>query len=138
MRDSGRRRTSLSRSGGRLVSDEARQPPASSLDVEELEALRREVERLTAAGGPPRWNADPEDVQRSVARLVLTLAEFIRALLERQALRRMEEETLTDQQVEDIGLALMRLEEALHDMAHRFGLSPEELNLDLGPLGRLL
>jgi uncharacterized protein YjiS (DUF1127 family) len=116
-----------------------RKPPASSLDVEELEALRREVERLTAAGGgPPRWNPDPEDVQRSVARLVLTLAEFIRSLLERQALRRMEEETLTDEQVEDIGLALMRLEEALHDMARRFGLSPEELNLDLGPLGRLL
>ena len=107
------------------------------LDIEEIEALRAEIERRTAEE-TPRWNADPEDVQRSVARLVLALVEFIRKLLERQAIRRMEAETLTPEQVEALGVALMRLEETLHDIAARFGLDPEELNLDLGPLGRLV
>jgi hypothetical protein len=86
---------------------------------------------------PARLNAKPEDVQRSVAQLVLALVEFLRRLMERQAIRRMEEHTLTPEQVESIGLALMRLEETIADMAARFGLSLEELNLDLGPLGRL-
>ncbi|HUF78294.1 MAG TPA: gas vesicle protein K [Thermoanaerobaculia bacterium] len=86
---------------------------------------------------PPRWNAAPEDVERSVARLVLALVEFLRKLMERQAIRRMEEGTLTEEQVERLGQALMRLEETVHDMARRFGLSPEDLNLDLGPLGHL-
>ena len=104
----------------------------------EVDELRRELERRLDAEPTPRWNADPEDVQRSVARLVLTLVEFIRQLLERQALRRMEAGTLDDQEVEALGLALMRLEETLHRMAATFGLEPEELNLDLGPLGRLL
>ncbi|PYO02734.1 MAG: gas vesicle protein K [Candidatus Rokuibacteriota bacterium] len=85
----------------------------------------------------PRWNANPEDVQRSVAQLVLTLVEFLRKLFERQALRRMEAKTLTKKQTEAIGLALMRLEETIHDLAKRFDLAPEDLNLDLGPLGRL-
>ena len=106
--------------------------------AEEVEELRRELERRLASDPAPRWNADPDDVQRSVARLVLTLAEFIRQLLERQALRRMEAETLSSEEVEALGLALMRLEETLHQMAATFGLAPEDLNLDLGPLGRLL
>lgn len=109
-----------------------------ALEIEQLEALRAEVAERLARREPPRWNADPEDVERSLARLVLTLIEFIRQLLERQTLRRMEEETLTPEQVESLGLALMRLEETLADLAGRFGLSPDELNLDLGPLGRLL
>lgn len=107
------------------------------LAVEEVEALRAELERHAAAEAP-RWNADPEEVQRSVARLVLALVEFLRKLLERQAIRRMEADTLTPEEVENIGVALMRLEETLHDIAARFGLDPEELNLDLGPLGRLI
>jgi hypothetical protein len=106
--------------------------------AQEVEALRDELERRLASDPAPRWNADPEDVQRSVARLVLTLADFIRQLLERQALRRMEAGTLADDEVEALGLALMRLEETLHRMAAAFGLEPDELNLDLGPLGRLL
>ncbi|HEX5109297.1 MAG TPA: gas vesicle protein K [Vicinamibacterales bacterium] len=106
-------------------------------EVQELEDLRREIER-TAAGGPLRWNADPADVQRSVAQLVLTLVEFIRKLLERQAIRRMEEGTLTDEEVENVGRALMKLEETLRDIAARFGLQPEDLNLDLGPVGKLI
>ncbi|OLB99786.1 MAG: gas vesicle protein K [Candidatus Rokubacteria bacterium 13_1_40CM_68_15] len=85
----------------------------------------------------PRWNANPEDVQRSVAKLVLTLVEFLRKLFERQTLRRMEAKTLTPEQTEAIGLALMRLEETIQDMAKQFDLTPEDLNLDLGPLGRL-
>lgn len=107
------------------------------LEIEELEALRAELERRTAAEAP-RWNADPEEVQRSVAKLVLTLVDFLRKLMERQAIRRMEQETLTPEEVEAVGLALMRLEETIHDMAGQFGLKPEDLNLDLGPLGRLV
>jgi hypothetical protein len=99
-------------------------------------ALRAELERL-AATVPARWNAEPEDVQRSVARLVLSLVEFLRQLLERQAIRRMEGGSLEAEEVESMGLALMRLEETVHELASRFGLSPDELNLDLGPLGRL-
>ena len=107
------------------------------LEIEELDALRAEIERQAAAQAP-RWNADPEEVQKSVARLVLALVEFLRKLMERQAIRRMEAGTLSDEEVENVGLALMRLEETLHDIAARFGLSKDELNLDLGPLGRLI
>jgi hypothetical protein len=106
-------------------------------EVAELEDLRRELERATGRG-PLRWNADPDDVQRSVAQLVLTLVEFIRKLLERQAIRRMEGGTLTDQQTEDIGRALMTLEETVRDMAARFGIPIDDLNLDLGPAGNLI
>ena len=109
-----------------------------TLQCDELDALRLELERSVARSATPRWNADPEEVQRSVAKLVLTLVEFVRALLERQALRRVEAGTLTAQETEAIGLALMRLEETLHDLARRFDLSPNDLNLDLGPLGRLI
>ena len=77
-------------------------------------------------------------LQRSVVRLVLALVEFLRKLMERQAIRRMEAGTLEPQQIEDMGLALMRLEETVTDLAARFGLRPEELNLDLGPLGKLM
>jgi hypothetical protein len=107
------------------------------LEVHEIDALRAEIERHAAAEAP-RWNSNPEDVQRSVARLVLTLVEFLRKLLERQAIRRMEADTLTPEEVENLGIALMRLEETLHDIARRFELAPEDLNLDLGPLGKLL
>jgi len=107
-------------------------------EVREVESLRAELERQAALAAAPRWNADPEDVQRSVARLVLTLVEFIRQLLERQAIRRMEGGTLSPEETESVGVALMRLEETVRDIAARFGLEPEDLNLDLGPLGRLL
>jgi hypothetical protein len=102
----------------------------------ELRSLRAELAR--GGGGPSRWNANPDDVQRSVVRLVLALVEFLRKLMERQAIRRMEAGTLEPQQIEDMGLALMRLEETVTDLAARFGLRPEELNLDLGPLGKLM
>lgn len=111
--------------------------PLTISEVEELDGLRRELE-AAAKGSPLRWNADPDDVQRSVAQLVLTLVEFIRKVLERQAIRRMEAGTLTDEQTEDVGRALMKLEEAVRDIAGRFGLDPDDLNLDLGPVGRLM
>lgn len=106
-----------------------------ALQVKELESLRKELERHTQ---PPRWNVDPQDVQKSVVRLVLALVEFLRKLLERQAIRRMESGTLTAEETEKIGQALMKLEETVQQLARQFGLKPEELNLDLGPLGRLI
>ena len=107
-------------------------------EVAELEGLRRELERTASGRSPLLWNADPDEVQRSVAQLVLTLVEFIRKLLERQAIRRMEAGTLTGQQIEDIGLALMKLEETVRDFAEKFGIAPDDLNLDLGPIGKLV
>jgi hypothetical protein len=112
------------------------QPPAP-LEVQEIESLRAELERLAASPSPPRWNADPDDVRRSVAKLVLTLVEFIRQILERQAIRRMEAGTLTAVETESVGLALMRLEETVRELGGQFGLTPDELNLDLGPVGKL-
>jgi hypothetical protein len=110
----------------------------ASVEVEELDSMRGELERLARSAAPPRWNADPEDVRRSVAKLVLTLVEFIRQLLERQAIRRMDAGTLTPDQTEAVGLALMRLEETVSDIAKQFGLAHEDLNLDLGPVGKLM
>jgi hypothetical protein len=107
------------------------------MELAELEALRAELERRLPGEGAPRWNADPDDVQRSVIQLVLTLVDFLRQLMEKQAIRRMEASSLTDAEVEAVGLALMRLEETIHDLARRFDIDPQTLNLDLGPLGRL-
>ena len=110
---------------------------AAPAGMRQITAIRKEIER-TAAGGPARWNANPEDVRRSVLKLVLTLVELIRQLLERQAIRRMEAGTLTGHQTESVGLALMRLQETILELAKRFDISPDELNLDLGPVGKLL
>jgi hypothetical protein len=85
-----------------------------------------------------RWNPEPDDVQRSVAQLVLTIVEFLRRLMERQAIRRMEQRTLTRKEVEAVGQALMKLEETVRDIGAKFGLTPEDLNLDLGSLGKLM
>jgi hypothetical protein len=104
---------------------------AVAVTARELRALKRELERKTA---PMRWNPNPEDVQKSVAQLVLTIVEFLRQLMERQAIRRMENKTLTPKEVEAIGLALMRLEETVREIGKKFGLAPEDLNLDLGPV----
>ena len=117
----------------------ARRPPAAdanALTGAELASLRSELEGI--AERVPRWNARPEDVQRSVVQLVLALVEFVRSLLERQAIRRMEAGSLTAAQTEDVGRALMILEETIEDLARRFDLERGDLNLDLGPLGRLM
>jgi hypothetical protein len=81
---------------------------------------------------------DPDRMEEGLARLVLTLVELIRQLLERQAIRRMDGGSLSEAEVERLGLALMRLQEKLHEMAAAFGLQPDDLNINLGPLGNLL
>ena len=93
--------------------------------------------RAAPIAAPMRWNPDPEDVQKSVVKLVLSLIEFIRRLMERQAVRRLEAQTLSPEEIENVGLALMKLEETVRQIAKRFKLNVEDLNLDLGPIGRL-
>ncbi len=85
-----------------------------------------------------RIEADPERVEQGLAQLVLTLVELIRQLMERQAIRRLEGGTLTAEQEEALGTALMRLAEKMDEMKEHFGLTDEDLNLSLGPLGDLL
>jgi hypothetical protein len=85
-----------------------------------------------------RLNSDPDTVERDLVKLVLTLVELVRQLVERQALRRVEGGGLSDEQVEQLGLALMRLDEAMTRLKDHFELEDHELNLDLGPLGPLL
>ena len=87
---------------------------------------------------PRRLETDSESVQRDLMKLVLTIIELVRQLMERQALRRVDEGDLTDDQVEELGVGLMRLEEAMTQLREQFDLAPEDLNLDLGPLGTLL
>lgn len=97
-----------------------------------------EPAQAATTGLPRRIESDPDAVQRDLMRLVLTLIELIRQLMERQALRRVDQNDLSEQQVEDLGLALMRLEEAMQELRDRFDLAPDDLNIDLGPLGPLL
>lgn len=85
-----------------------------------------------------RIETDRESVERDLGKLVLTVIELLRQLMERQAIRRVDQGDLTDDQVEEVGLALMRLEEAMTDLREHFGLTAGDLNLDLGPLGTLL
>ena len=103
---------------------------------DEIANLRRELERLQGVL-PRRVDVDPDGVEQGLAKLVLTLIEFLRQLLERQAVRRMEGGSLTDEEIERVGLALLRLEEKIGEMAELFGLDKPDLNLDLGPLGKL-
>lgn len=87
---------------------------------------------------PNRLATDPDAVERDLLRLVLTIVELVRQLMERQALRRVDQGALTDEQVEDLGLGLMRLERAMTQLQERYGIDPDDLNIDLGPLGTLL
>jgi hypothetical protein len=94
--------------------------------------------RCVADTLPSRINIDAQSVEQGLAKLVLTLIEFIRRLLEKQAVRRMEGGDLSPEQIEELGLALMRLEAKLQELKTQFGLADEDLNLDLGPIGRLI
>jgi hypothetical protein len=85
-----------------------------------------------------RVNADPERVEQGLAQLVLTVVELLRQLMERQALRRIEGGGLSEDEVERLGLALMGLEQRMDELKDEFGLTDEDLNLDLGPLGSLM
>ncbi len=87
---------------------------------------------------PRRVNADPERVERGLAQLVLTLVELLRQLMERQALRRVEAGSLTDEEIERLGQTFMKLEQRMEELKKEFGLEDEDLNLSLGPLGDLL
>src|SRR5438128_1784504 len=99
--------------------------------------LKRQLQ-AAASGQQERIDCTPETIEQGLAKLVLTLIELLRRLLERQAIRRMEGGTLNEQQVEEMGLALMKLEQKIHELTAAFNLKPEDLNLDLGPIGKLL
>ena len=119
-----------------------------------MSARHEPVDKILASGGdlgriaseldhvgsafPRRVNADPEKVERGLAQLVLTLVELLRQLMERQALRRMEQGTLTDDEVERMGETFMKLEQRMQELKDHFGLEDRDLNLNLGPLGDLL
>lgn len=85
-----------------------------------------------------RVSADPEQVERGLVQLVLTLVELLRQLMERQAIRRLDAGGLTEDEIERVGKTLMLLEQRMGELRDHFGLEPEDLNIDLGPLGRLL
>ncbi|MET9315463.1 MULTISPECIES: gas vesicle protein K [unclassified Kribbella] len=85
-----------------------------------------------------RIEANADNVERELLKLVLTIVELVRQLMERQAIRRMDQGDLSTAQVEELGLGLMRLEEAMTALREQFGLSATDLNIDLGPLGSLL
>jgi CRISPR/Cas system-associated endonuclease Cas1 len=85
-----------------------------------------------------RIDVDRDTLERDLAALVLTVIELLRQLMERQAIRRVDQGDLTDAQVERIGTTLMLLDERMTELRDKHGLAPEDLNLDLGPLGTLL
>jgi hypothetical protein len=87
---------------------------------------------------PSRIDSEPDTVGRDLGRLVLTIVELLRQLMERQAIRRVEAGDLDAETVERLGLGLLHLEEAMEELREHFGLQPEDLNVDLGPLGALL
>ena len=103
--------------------------PADEQSVSDLIALANAL--------PERINADPDKVEQGLARLVLTVIELLRRVLEHQAVRRMDGGTLTDDQVERLGLALLRLNERMGELKETFGLTDDDLSIDLGPLGEL-
>ena len=93
------------------------------------------TERRTVA---QRLETDHENIERDLLKLVLTVVELVRQLMEKQALRRVDEGDLTDDQVENLGLGLMHLERAMDELKARYDLTTDDLNIDLGPLGPLL
>jgi hypothetical protein len=110
--------------------------PRDGLHIDRAELVARLAE--VADQLPDRIDVDPDAVGRDLARLVLTLVELLRQVVEHQAVRRMEDPDLSEEQVERMGTALWRLEEKLTEIRAVFGLAGEDLNIDLGPLGKLL
>jgi hypothetical protein len=102
-------------------------------DVDDLELQLNELSRQL----PDRINAEPATAAKALGRLVLTLVEVVRKVLEHQAVRRMDSGTLSPEEVERLGLALLRLSERMDELKTAFGLRDEDLDIDLGPLGRL-
>jgi hypothetical protein len=103
----------------------------------ETELLREEIDAF-ARSLPQRLDADPERLEAGLGKLVLTLIEFLRRVLEHQAVRRMEAGTLTAEEEERLGDAFLRLRDRMAELRNTFGLCEEDVNVDLGPLGRLL
>src|SRR5207237_7874848 len=96
------------------------------------------TQQTTSDSLPGRINTEPEDVEKGLAQLVLTIVELLRQLMERQALRRVEAGGLTDEQVERLGRTMMLLGDRMEELKQQFGLEDEQLNLNLGPLGNLM
>jgi hypothetical protein len=105
-------------------------------DLALLDEFAQEMARVEGAL-PRHLNADPEKVEQGLARLVLAVIDLLRRLMEKQAIRRIEGGSLTDEEIERLGLAFMRMEEKLEEIKAAFGLENEDLNLNLGPLGDL-
>src|SRR5215208_3918211 len=103
----------------------------------DLDPFARELPRLDDAFSR-RIDADPERVERGLGQLVLTIVELLRQLMERQALRRIDAGGLSEEQIERLGTTFMELDKRMEQLRAEFDLEPEDLNLDLGPLGRLL
>lgn len=103
----------------------------------DLRRIAGELDHLPEAF-PRRVEADPEKVEQGLAQLVLTLIELLRQLMERQALRRMDTGTLSDEQIERLGETFMKLDRRMRELTEHFGLEEGDLNLNLGPLGDLL
>jgi hypothetical protein len=125
-----------SREGSRAASVPGSQFPVPSSPFAVSESASSECEQDVNKPAK-RIALDPKDASKGVAKLVLTLVEFVRQLLERQAIRRMEGGRLADEAVEGMGEALLRLEAKVREMKDAFGLAGEDLDLDLGPLGKL-
>ena len=115
--------------------DEANAPHAE-VTAGSIDAFEAEL-RAVAQALPARINALPENVDSGLARLILTVVELLRNVLEHQAVRRMDSGSLTDEQIERLGLGLLRLNERMDELKSVFHLTDEDLNIDLGPLGRL-
>lgn len=107
------------------------------LTLEEARNFAEEIKK-TPKPFPKRINADPENVEQGLAKLVLTLIELIRKLMEKQAIRKLEKGNLTDEEIEKMGETFIKLEEKMEELKAIFGLKDEDLNLDLGPLGNLM
>lgn len=123
---------------GRKLAGEPGAPAALPVESRRPSPLTGDVElNEVATSLPERINADPEKVENGLARLVLTLIEVLRKVLEHQAVRRMEGGSLSEEEVERLGLALLRLNDRMQDMKGIFGLKDDDLKIDLGPLGRL-
>ena len=105
-------------------------------DVDALDLFVAEIKKVEESI-PRRINVDPERLENGLARLVLTLIDLLRRLLEKQAIRRMEGGSLTDEEIERLGLAFMRMEAKMEEFKTIFGLTDADLNINLGPLGNL-
>ncbi len=107
------------------------------VETDSPQAFLTELEKLQDRL-PQRIEANPQNVEKGLAKLVLTLIELIRQLLEKQAMRRMEAGSLSDEQIENLGMTLMKLEDKMKELQAIFGLEDKDLHINLGPLGDLL